>query len=375
MRRMRAALSKVRRDPGSGSGAARLRLCADHTVQAGIPPHEDPVAGGGGGTRLWPLSSDRRPSSSLAPFETSVSSRDLCPGAPPFRDVWVATNDRYVELVRRELPQFPAERILPEPARRNSGPALLARLRFLEEGDPVTAVVPPTRPSRTRTPSAARSVLRRRRRSRIGRPAGVPPTRPDTDFGYLTVATQTGPSTSHRFRGEAGSRPSEQCVARETSATAGIFVFPALPLPRGGTTVAGSSFLRRTLPEGLRRGVQGEAATYTAPYLHLHRLRVIEKARGVLVVRDPRAGATSGLESRRQMPAPGLERELDPRGGTVLAPGCGHGGRRDPGGRPRPPLRAGSGAARSVEDLRRKAAEGKALNAEQSGMKTTSLRL
>jgi mannose-1-phosphate guanylyltransferase/mannose-6-phosphate isomerase len=99
---------------------------------------------GGSGTRLWPLSTEERPKQ----FLPLLSDRSLIAEtwdrvAPLSGDVWAATSERYVDLLRRELPALPASRVLAEPARRNSGPALLAAaVRFRDGGDPVTAAIP-----------------------------------------------------------------------------------------------------------------------------------------------------------------------------------------------------------------------------------------
>jgi mannose-1-phosphate guanylyltransferase len=78
---------------------------------------------GGAGTRLRPLSSDERPKQFLRIFDgesllrkTWRRVRDL--------EVFVSTNERYRDLVREELPELDDERIIAEPTRRNTAPAL-----------------------------------------------------------------------------------------------------------------------------------------------------------------------------------------------------------------------------------------------------------
>jgi len=99
---------------------------------------------GGSGTRLWPLSTEERPKQ----FHPILSDKSLLAEtwdrvAPLSADVWAATSERHVDLLRRELPALPASHVLAEPARRNSGPALLAAaVRFRADGDPVTASIP-----------------------------------------------------------------------------------------------------------------------------------------------------------------------------------------------------------------------------------------
>src|SRR5438270_4024316 len=78
---------------------------------------------GGAGTRLRPLSSDERPKQFLRIFEgqsllrmTYERVRDLA--------VFVSTNERYRDLVREEIPELDADRIIAEPSRRNTPPAI-----------------------------------------------------------------------------------------------------------------------------------------------------------------------------------------------------------------------------------------------------------
>src|SRR5512138_461554 len=99
---------------------------------------------GGGGTRLWPLSSEERPKQFLPLLsEKSLLAETFERVLPLTEDIFVATAERHADLVLGELKALPADRILLEPSRRNSGPALLsAALAFEREGDPVTAAIP-----------------------------------------------------------------------------------------------------------------------------------------------------------------------------------------------------------------------------------------
>ncbi len=114
--------------------------------------------------------------------------------APLAEEIFVATSEEHVALVRGELPQLPPERILPEPARRNSGPPILrAALDFERDGDAITAALPSDHA--VADAEAFRAAL-----GAAGRVCdsasvvvlGVPPDRPETDFGYLEVADLEG---------------------------------------------------------------------------------------------------------------------------------------------------------------------------------------
>ena len=145
---------------------------------------------GGGGTRLWPLSTEDRPKQFLPLLsEKSLLVETYERLAPAFPEIWVATGSRHADLVSRELPAIPGERILTEPARRNSGPAILAAaLRFAADGDPIVATVPTDQTVRD-------AVAFHRALGEAGARAdeasvvilAVKPTRPETDFGYVEI--------------------------------------------------------------------------------------------------------------------------------------------------------------------------------------------
>ena len=154
-----------------------LKWEVPRTVTLGSAPMRILLMAGGGGTRLWPLSTEARPKQ----FLPLLSPKSLLAEtwerlAPAFPDVWVATSARHAELVAASSRQLPPGRILTEPARRNSGPAILAAaLRFAAGGDPVTAAVPTDQT--VRDPEAFRRALAAAARSRTGRASSSSPFR------------------------------------------------------------------------------------------------------------------------------------------------------------------------------------------------------
>ena len=185
---------------------------------------------GGVGTRLWPLSNEERPKQFLPLLsEKSLLAETVERLLPLTEDIFVATAERHADLVLAELRTLPADHILLEPARRNSGPALLsAAIAFERDGDPVTAAIPSDQ-------TVADSDAFRRSLAAAGRAVdsasavvlAVPPSRPATDFGYLEVGEDTPgegvPVT--RFIEKPGREEAEACVKAGCFWNAGIFVF------------------------------------------------------------------------------------------------------------------------------------------------------
>ncbi len=185
---------------------------------------------GGGGTRLWPLSTEETPKQFLALLSDRSLLADTAARLTPLTsEIYVATSERHAARVRRELPRVPVERILAEPVRRNSGPAVLAAaIAFARDGDPVTAAVPSDQ-------TVADDAAFRASLSAAGEAAdtasvvvlGVPPSRPETDFGYLDVRPDAKSSSLAVLRFVEKPEPgrAEELVRLGCLWNAGIFVF------------------------------------------------------------------------------------------------------------------------------------------------------
>jgi mannose-1-phosphate guanylyltransferase/mannose-6-phosphate isomerase len=185
---------------------------------------------GGGGTRLWPLSTEKRPKQFLTLLSKKSLLAETYERVKPFaKEIFVATTEELVPLVRKELRSVPQDRILAEPCRRNSGPAILAAaLRFEQEGDGVTAVVPSDQT--VADAEAFRKALVAAGRAAEGASVcvlGVPSSRPETDYGYIEVGEAASGEGVEvlRFIEKPEVRQAEQYVRAGHFWNAGLFVF------------------------------------------------------------------------------------------------------------------------------------------------------
>jgi mannose-1-phosphate guanylyltransferase len=151
------------------------------------------ILAGGRGTRFWPRSRARTPKQLLnivgkqTMLEQTVAR--LRPLIPAER-IWTVTNSEQASEVRRQLPVGARKRVLTEPVGRNTAAAIaLAALhvRHAVRGDALLAVLPAdhyiANPERYRIiVRAALEVARRKGRMVV---LGIPPTRPETGFGYI----------------------------------------------------------------------------------------------------------------------------------------------------------------------------------------------
>lgn len=105
------------------------------------------IMAGGKGTRFWPLSTDEKPKQFLKLIgEKTMIQMTIDRVKPiiPIERIFVCTGEKYVELVKEQLPELPLRNIIFEPEGRNTAPCIalsaLAIKRYYK--DSVMAVLP-----------------------------------------------------------------------------------------------------------------------------------------------------------------------------------------------------------------------------------------
>ncbi|GKU31659.1 mannose-1-phosphate guanylyltransferase [Clostridium folliculivorans] len=85
------------------------------------------IMAGGKGTRFWPLSTEEKPKQflSLIGEETMIQMTiNRVKRIIPIDRIFVSTGDKYVELVKEQLPELPERNIIVEPEGRNTAPCI-----------------------------------------------------------------------------------------------------------------------------------------------------------------------------------------------------------------------------------------------------------
>ncbi|MCL2650139.1 MAG: mannose-1-phosphate guanylyltransferase [Candidatus Azobacteroides sp.] len=86
------------------------------------------IMGGGIGSRFWPSSRETMPKQFLDFFGTGRSllqqTFDRFNQLIPTENIYIATNELYADLVKKQLPQISGKQILLEPTRRNTAPCI-----------------------------------------------------------------------------------------------------------------------------------------------------------------------------------------------------------------------------------------------------------
>jgi len=151
------------------------------------------ILAGGRGTRFWPRSRTKTPKQLLnivgkgTMLEQTVARlRPLVPAAR----IWAVTNAEQQSTVHKQLPKESRQRMLVEPVGRNTAAAIALaafHIQHVTKGDALMAVLPAdhyiaeARKYREIV-AAALNVAREPGRMVV---LGIPPTRPETGFGYI----------------------------------------------------------------------------------------------------------------------------------------------------------------------------------------------
>ena len=151
------------------------------------------ILAGGRGTRFWPRSRTRTPKQLINIVGKSTMLQQtverLRPLIPAER-IWSVTNAEQTIALRKQLPASAHKKVLTEPLGRNTAAAIAlaaVHIRHAAKGDALMAVLPAdhyiAQPERYR--DVVRAALEVARTEEHMVVLGIPPTRPETGFGYI----------------------------------------------------------------------------------------------------------------------------------------------------------------------------------------------
>ena len=153
------------------------------------------IMAGGIGSRFWPMSTPKYPKQFIDVMGVGKSLiqltverfKDICPK----ENFWVVTSEKYVDIVKEQLPQIPAQHILAEPEARNTAPCIAyACWKIRKEFPQANIVVTPSDALVIDTTEFARCIavaLEKTADSHAIVTLGMKPTRPETGYGYIAA--------------------------------------------------------------------------------------------------------------------------------------------------------------------------------------------
>jgi mannose-1-phosphate guanylyltransferase len=159
------------------------------------------ILAGGGGTRLWPLSRRGTPKQhqKLLGRTTLLQQtfrRVRGAGFAP-RDIFLSASANAARLLRQELPRLPAANFLLEPERRDTAAALGYVAVLLAHRNPHTVFTTANSDASIRDERMYAAVLHAAQAEVAAAPhrcvlVGIPPTYPETGYGYIEVGRSLG---------------------------------------------------------------------------------------------------------------------------------------------------------------------------------------
>ena len=194
------------------------------------------IMAGGIGSRLWPVSTPEMPKQFIDLLGVGKSLLQLT--VERFRSVagiagmWVVTSENYVDIVRKQLPEMPADHILAEPVPRNTAPCIAyACWRIMREDPDANIVVTPSDAIVLKTELFSEIIskaLEFTASSSSIVTVGIHPDRPETGYGYIcsSLKEEGNVVKVNEFR----EKPDKETAGRYLAAgnyfwNAGIFVW------------------------------------------------------------------------------------------------------------------------------------------------------
>ncbi|MFQ3646946.1 MAG: sugar phosphate nucleotidyltransferase [Anaerolineae bacterium] len=196
------------------------------------------ILAGGGGTRLWPVSRKNKPKQMLALTDNvtlfQMSVRRLLPLFPPER-ILIVTGETYVDAMKLDAPEIPAENFIAEPSARDSGPAVALGLAHIHFRNPSAIVAMVTADHHIADEERFRQVLVAAYELASSDKIvtlGIQPSFAATGFGYIQRGTRCGKFNGFeaykalKFTEKPSQLTAERFVAsRQYSWNSGMFIW------------------------------------------------------------------------------------------------------------------------------------------------------
>lgn len=157
------------------------------------------ILAGGKGIRLYPLSREKNPKQFLKVINDKSFLRNTVDRIKPLvskENIYVVTNEEYLDKIYEELPEISKDNIFVEPANKETATCIgLSAVKLLKKDKDATMIVLPSdhyiEGEKLFIDTLAQAVeIAERRRGLVT--IGVTPTRPETGYGYIEMGERNG---------------------------------------------------------------------------------------------------------------------------------------------------------------------------------------
>ncbi|WP_127836872.1 mannose-1-phosphate guanylyltransferase [Clostridium prolinivorans] len=156
------------------------------------------ILAGGKGIRLYPLSRDKNPKQFLKIINDKSFLRNTVDRIKPLinkENIYVVTNEEYLDKIHEELPEISKDNIFVEPANKETATCIgLSAVKLLKKDKDATMIVLPSdhyiEGEKVFIDTLTQAVeIAERKRGLVT--IGVTPTRPETGYGYIEMGERT----------------------------------------------------------------------------------------------------------------------------------------------------------------------------------------
>lgn len=151
------------------------------------------IMAGGIGSRFWPMSTPEYPKQFIDVMGCGKSLLQLTVDrflpVCPIENFWVVTSEKYVDIVKKQLPGIPESNILAEPEARNTAPCIAYACWKIGQKHPDANIVVTPSDALVINTTEFERVIRNALEFTANRNAivtiGIKPSRPETGYGYI----------------------------------------------------------------------------------------------------------------------------------------------------------------------------------------------
>ncbi len=163
---------------------------------------------GGIGSRFWPISRTSYPKQFIDILGTGKtliqSTFDRFLKIVPKENIYIVTNEIYVELVKEQLPEIGAQQILAEPIMRNTAPCIAYASHKISKLNPDAAFVVAPSDHLILNPEGFVADITRSLETATNNNClitlGIKPSRADTGYGYIQYTTDSIENDFHKVK-------------------------------------------------------------------------------------------------------------------------------------------------------------------------------
>lgn len=156
------------------------------------------IMAGGKGTRFWPKSTEEKPKQFISLIEERTMIQltvDRMKKMLPIKNIFVATGEKYINLVKEQLPDLPNKNIIVEPVGKNTAPCILLACLYIKQiyKNSNIIVLPSDHLIKNEKIfleklKEANEFIHDNKEAIIT--IGITPNRPETEYGYIKIETR-----------------------------------------------------------------------------------------------------------------------------------------------------------------------------------------